>query len=74
MTIEHTKRQSASERLYSLMLDGQWHHMGELNRITFRYGARFHEWKQRGEIVQKRRDGVDVFSYRLVIDKQGCLL
>ena len=69
-----SKRQSTSERLLTLMSDGRWHHMRDLNRVTFRYGARFHEWKQDGRIVEKRRIGTDEFEYRLLLDGQGVLL
>lgn len=73
MTAEYAKRQTASDRLHALMGDGQWHHMRELNRITFRYGARFHEWKEQGEMVEKRRVGTDEFEYRLLQEGQGTL-
>lgn len=69
------KRETASDRLHALMADGRWHHMAALNRITFRYGARFWDWKQDGEIVEKRRVGEDEWEYRLVVEnRQGVLI
>lgn len=59
------KRATASERLMALMSDGQWHHIRELNAVTFRYGARFWDWKKDGVIVEKARVGDDEFVYRL---------
>ena len=74
MQAEKAKRAGKSDALKVLMADGRWHHMRELNRITFRYGARFHEWRKAGVQVEKRSAGVDAFEYRLVVQGQQRLI
>ena len=61
------------ERIESLMSDGEWHSGTELNRIAFRYGARLHEMRADGIVIEKRfpkgKKGNPPCDYRMVIDE-----
>ena len=60
------KRLTKKEQLIALMQDGRWYHMRQLNRICFRFGARFHEMRAEGYVVDKRSCGTDEWEYRLI--------
>lgn len=64
-TATREKRETASQRLMALMSDGRWHHIRELNAVTYRYGARFWDWRKLGIVVEKRSMGTDEYEYRL---------
>lgn len=60
------RRKTKREELLDLLDDRQLHHMRELNRITFRYGARFWDLKKLGYVIETVRISDDEFAYRLV--------
>ena len=65
------KRLTKKDALLSLMSDGRWHHIRELNRLTYRYGARFWEMRKQGHEIEKRSVGTDEFEYRLLPVRDG---
>ena len=63
---EIQKRATKKELVLRLLSDGRPHSMRELNKITFRYGARIWELNREGYEITTTRVGVDEFVYRLM--------
>ena len=60
------KRATKKDQVLALLSDYRPHGMRELNRITFRYGARIWELNREGYEIETIRCGVDEFEYRLI--------
>lgn len=61
------KRLTHKEALLALLSDYQTHDMAECLRVGgYRYGARLHELRRQGYVIETISEGDDVFSYRLV--------
>ena len=55
------------EKFLALLSDGQWHDTVELNSIAWRYGARLHDLRNDGNVLEKRKvEGSKIEQWRLV--------
>ena len=69
-----SKRRSHYDALLELLSDNREHSMEECQRVGgWRYGARIHEMRRKGMIIDTIQKGVDVFAYRLIPEGQLAL-
>lgn len=54
------------QRIMLLLIDGEWHHMKQLQAICWRYSARLWDLKQGGFMHEVKRDSAGAFWYRHV--------
>ena len=60
--------QTATQRVYRYMSDGQWHSIQDIAQASGVWSGdrRFRDLRQLGYTIEKRQDGPRSFSYRLV--------
>ena len=66
------KRENNRSNLLRLLSNGRQHHMTACAEAGgWRYGARIHELRKQGYVIETIRLGEDEFAYRLVVkDRQ----
>ncbi len=68
------KKSTQAERLLTLLSDGSWHDTVQIQYIVYgdehlglsRVGARIHDLKKKGHMIEGRHKSQTIYEYRLV--------